>query len=157
MHYRLVIRSQYERWRTGDIPFFAVTVANPEVSDVLSEVEKKPGSIFNDLPLPSHIAGISSRIRTGEKNGLINPPVVICASCIGLTWVRSQYRPLKTLKSVVIYLPCRIHDEHRNIFLASQAVYRGASSVATCCAKDGQVLPIFARLSFVPFDQEELK
>ena len=109
MHYRLVIRSlplqvhqgaQYERWRTGDIPFSSVTVANPEVSDVLSEIEKKPAIIFDDILLPSHIAGIYSRIGTVEETGLNYPPVVICASCVGLTWVRSQHRPLKTSKSV---------------------------------------------------------
>lgn len=109
MHYRLVIRSlpmkvhqgaQYECWRTGDIPFSSVTVTNPEVSDILSKVEKRPGSIFFDLPLPSHNVGISSRTGTGEENGRNYPPVVICASCIGLTWVRSQHHPLKILLSV---------------------------------------------------------
>lgn len=68
MHYKLAVRTfplqvhqgaQYECWRTGDIPFSSVTVANPEVSDILSEVGKKPGSIFVDLPLPSHIAGLT--------------------------------------------------------------------------------------------------
>ena len=51
-------------------------------------------------------------------------------------------------------LALREHDEDRHILLSTQTVDGSRASVTTCCANDGQVLPVAACLVLVPADEE---
>ena len=51
-------------------------------------------------------------------------------------------------------LALREHDEDRHILLSAQTVDGSRASVTTCCANDGQVLPVAACLVLVPADEE---
>jgi hypothetical protein len=46
------------------------------------------------------------------------------------------------------------HDEDRHILLSAQTVDGSRASVTTCCANDGQVLPVATCLVLVPADEE---
>ena len=68
--------------------------------------------------------GLALGLRLEKKTSRNYPPVVICASCIGLTWIRSQYHPVKTLKSaefrhhmraLIIHQP-QLQQEERRTF-----------------------------------------
>ena len=51
-------------------------------------------------------------------------------------------------------LAVREHYEDRHILLSAQTVDGSRASVTTCCANDGQMLPVATCLVLVPADEE---